>query len=152
MSNEDPFSLALSLSLRYLAIRPHSIWEMKNKLGKKGFSRENIDGVIKYLQERRYIDDLETATRWAVHLVENRRWGKSKLRQYLLKKGIDRDIITRVEELVWNQFEEEAVARQAIKKKYRYHTGQPDKNKTACFLKSRGFSMEVIYRIISETD
>jgi SOS response regulatory protein OraA/RecX len=86
--------------------------------------------------------------------VENRCWGRAKVTHYLLRKGIAPEVINTVQKKIWQEFNEEDVARTALRKHYRGYSKLPSIDKRARFLKARGFSADVIYRCsgISSTD
>jgi SOS response regulatory protein OraA/RecX len=64
-----------------------------------------------------------------------------------LQKGISRDIIEIVEKKIWQEFSEEEIARKALKKRFSPHREIPPQGKMVTFLKSRGFSSEVIFKV-----
>ena len=126
--------------------------EIRAKLEKKGFAAPLIEEIIILLLRQRYLDDQELALRWAHHMIEYRGWGKAKIKQYLFQKGISWEIIDNVSNSVWDEFDEEDVARKALRKKIRFSKNMPQKIKQAAFLKTRGFSLEIIYKVLGGFD
>jgi len=143
-----PAEKVQTIAYGYLSRRPHSLMELKEKFIKKGFSQETIDTVLAKHCSQGYLNDEEVSLRWASTLVRTRGWGKEKIFYYLLKKGIDRDIIEKVQRTVWQEFNEEDVARKVLLKRFSEQGASPPLGKRASFLKSRGFSSEVIYRVV----
>jgi regulatory protein len=142
-----PAEKVLTVAYGYLSRRPHSLMELREKLTKKDFPPETIGAVLETLCCQGYLNDEEVSLRWALTLVRTRGWGREKIFYYLLKKGISRDIIEQVQSTVWQEFNEEEVARKAIEKRFPAQGASPLLGKRVSFLKSRGFSSEVIYRV-----
>ena len=149
MENESSAKKALDAAYRFLARRPHSMMELKSKLSKKGFCADLIENTIDSLCQQGYLNDEEVSLRWAQSLVQGRGWGKAKITFYLLQKGISRDIIEIVEKKIWQEFSEEEIARKALKKHFSPYREIPPQGKMVTFLKSRGFSSEVIFKVAS---
>jgi regulatory protein len=146
MESEAVLRKALSAAYRFLARRSHSQEELKAKLLKKGFAPEVTGQALEVIARQGYLNDEQASRQWALNLVEKRCWGRHKVTAYLLHKGITRELIDRVQKQIWQEFDESAVARAALKKQYAHSTDRPSVEKMARFLKSRGFTQEAIYR------
>lgn len=88
---EEEFALQES-ALRFLSIRPHSTLELRNKLFKKGYSKDKIYRVINSLNDKGYLSDRDFAERFIEENIKKKK-GLLKIKAELLKKGIDREII-----------------------------------------------------------
>lgn len=141
-------SSARDLAYRILARRSHTKAELYHKLSRKGFSSDEIMQIIDEFSDKGYLNDEETAVHWAQNLVRTKQWGRLKVAAYLFRKGLDRDMVQRVQQHLWKEFDEETVAREAVRKRFSSLHGKPALSQTALFLKSRGFSPEVIYAIV----
>jgi regulatory protein len=148
MENEAVLRKALSAAYRFLARRSHSQEELKAKLLKKGFSPTVTVQALEVIARQGYVNDEQASLQWALNLVEKRCWGRHKVTAYLVRKGIARELIERVQKQIWQEFDESAVARAALKKQYARSPDKPSAEKMFRFLKSRGFSQEAIYRNI----
>lgn len=148
MENEAVLRRALSAAYRFLARRSHSQEELKAKLLKKGFSPTVTAQALEVIARQGYVNDEQASLQWALNLVEKRCWGRHKVTAYLVRKGIARELIERVQKQIWQEFDESAVARAALKKQYARSPDKPSVEKMFQFLKSRGFSQEAIYRNI----
>jgi len=146
MESEAVIRKALSAAYRFLARRSHSQEELKAKLLNKGFSPTVTAQALEVIARQGYLNDEQASLQWALNLVEKRCWGRHKVTAYLLRKGIARELIDRVQKQIWQEFDENAVARAALKKQYAHSSDQPSVEKMFRFLKSRGFSQEAIYR------
>jgi len=143
---------------RYLSARNRSEKEMRDYLKKKiqRFKLDNpeelIEKIIQELKEKNLIDDKKFINWW----VEQRSYFKPKglfvLKQELLQKGINRDLINQV--LEENKIDELELAKTALRKKARVLKGLKKEEryqKAISFLMRRGFSFETankVFRII----
>lgn len=96
--NEESFSAikfagekkeALEYAQLFLSYRSRSEKEMRERLKRKKFALAVIDSVIQELKEHRLINDLEMAKVFAESSLKTRLWGKHRVRQDLLRKGIE---------------------------------------------------------------
>ncbi len=150
MKNESADKSALDAAYGCLGRRPHSRTELKKKLDREGFTSIVVESTLDELSRLGYLNDEEIALRWAQTRVRDRLWGKAKIGGFLAQKGIDRNIIDKVQCSLWQQFSEVEVGRKAFAKHFLSRQEHPPQGKVAAFLKSRGFSSEVIYRIVHE--
>jgi len=141
-------------AFRYLSNRNHSIFELKNKLKKKGFDSQIIEKVITYLIDIKYLNDLTFAKNFVRNRVEGKKEGVMKITSELYRKGITREIIAEVTESIKenpknikNAFELGKSKLEKIQKK-----GKTDftkiKSKLFLFLKGRGFTSDIIFEVI----
>ena len=75
-----------------LARRDHSRFELLTKLRQKGFGAE-AEETLDRLEELGYLDDARFAAAYAAELQRCRHFGKKRIEQALLQKGVDRAII-----------------------------------------------------------
>ncbi|MRR51321.1 MAG: recombination regulator RecX [Rhodocyclaceae bacterium] len=134
-------------AIRLLARREHSRAELMAKLAPHG-SEEEIDHVLTDLQGSGLLSDARFAEAW----VRSRatRDGLARLRQSLRQKGIaDHLIATAVDELP----DELGRAREVWAKKFGAAPADAKEwAKQARFLQGRGFSVDVIRRLLKNTD
>jgi regulatory protein len=144
MESEAVFRQALAAAYRLLARRSHSQEELKAKLLKKGFDPTVAGHVLEVVERLGYINDEKTSLQWALSLVEKRCWGRHKVKAYLMHKGIEREVIDRVQQQIWHTFDEADVARAALQKHYSRTGRQPSREQMVRFLQSRGFTQDAI--------
>ena len=149
MEKNESFKKALSSAYAFVAHRAHGTKELETKLLDKGFESDLVNNVIKALLEKGFLNDYDVAYRWAESRIKNRLWGKTKLYHFLREKNIKKDIIDRVQQEIWDEFSEEDTAQKALSKRF-FSAIQPSRSKILSFLKSRGFSSEVIYGIVKD--
>ena len=136
-------------AVAYLARREHSRAELAKKLSAYG-EQEEIDSVLNSLQDAKLLSD----QRFAAAFVRSRaeRFGAGRLRQELRQRGVEDGLVA--QELAVDDLPSEIErARSVWKKKF---DAQPvdakDWARQARFLQGRGFSGDIIRRVLKETD
>jgi regulatory protein len=140
----DTKEKVLQSALKLVDFRSRTERELKDKLSKKGFDQEKIEGVLVKLRESRIVQDDRFAESW----VENRNNfhpRSQRLIKYELKnKGITEEVI---EEALKNSADDEALAyNAAIKMRNRYSgfDWQVFQKKISAYLLRKGFSYDVV--------
>lgn len=135
----------LGRAIRYLSIREHSQEELIRKLKPHAQSQEELDGVLKKLVEK----GLQSNARFAENLVRRKseRYGEMRLRQELKQHQIDTDTRQALLDQVHATEYERA---HALWEKKFGSIGKDPKEvaKQARFLANRGFSSEIIAKLI----
>lgn len=88
----EQLARATSAALNYLAWRPRSEGEIRQRLRRSDTSGDVIDQVIEKLRDWRYIDDEDFARRWIENRAAHRPRGARVLTQELRAKGIDPEL------------------------------------------------------------
>lgn len=148
LKRQDERQRCHNTASRYLAYRPRSASELRQRLLKRGFSAETISAVIAELAERGRVDDAAFARFWK----ENRdtfsprsRWLVSaELRQ----KGVAADVI---EQVTGQADDSQSAYRAAQKKAGRLSLDdyQVFRRRLGDFLKRRGYGYEVVQETVS---
>ena len=133
-------------ALRFLTRREHSRAELAGKLAPHAASPQALEAVLDDLAQRKQLSDeryAETRTHWL-----SRKFGAAKIRQDLKEHGIADAVIARVS--ADGDLEK---ARAILARKYRAPVStREEKAKRARFLQSRGFSYEIIRKVLSTGD
>ena len=134
-------------ALRHLARRDHSRAELARKLAAHGDADE-IDAVIERMGEL----GLQSDTRYAEAFVRGKagRFGASRLRSELARRGIDRDLIN--EAIAGECVESEGDRARAVLRG-RFTEPPADARewaRQARFLQTRGFASELIRKLLKE--
>lgn len=142
-------SKSYNFAIRYLALRPRSVKEVKDYLlVRKGFLEKDVNYTIEKLINEKYLNDYDFAEMW----VRNRMLLSPKsdkvLRMELIKKGIENSII---DEVVGGLDDEEKkhALENIIEKKLRqskYH----DKQKLTEYLSRQGYDYGLIKKVYEE--
>jgi len=130
-------------ALRYLVRREHSRDELARKLAPYAESNEILEGVLRELESRKQLSNerfAEERARWLA-----RKYGAARIRHDLKTKGISEAVSDRaVAEL-----DDVAKAKEILARKYRAPaTTREERAKRARFLQGRGFSSDVIRRLV----
>lgn len=156
MTSEDLQSL-LNSAYFYLKFRLRSEKEVRDylykKIKKRHFSRDDADEVIKKLKDQNFINDKEFI-RWFVEL-RNKSKPKSVfvLKGELLRFGIAKELIE--EYFMNNEQDDTGLALKALTSRWkRYGSLSKEKRfqKAVSFLGRRGFSFEIIRKIIDKME
>jgi len=129
-------------ALRHLVRREHSRAELARKLAPHAESPEALEALLDELVSRKQLSDERYAHERARSLA--RKYGPAKIRHDLRSKGIADSVVDRIS----SEGELER-ARHILERKYREPATTPEERaRRARFLQGRGFSMDVITRLI----
>ena len=134
-------------ALRHLARRDHSRAELARKLAPHGEPAE-IDAVIERMREV----GLQSDERYAEAFVRGKaaRFGAARLRNELVRRGIDRD---RIDEALAGECVESETERARAVLRGRFATPPADARewaRQARFLQTRGFAPDLIRKLLKE--
>ena len=136
---------------RFLSYRPRSEREIRDYLKKKEVNKKITEKVIDKAKKLNYIDDLKFVHWWVEQRSTFRPRGKRALTAELRQKGIAPEIIGQVLE---ESVDEVVLAKKAVKKKIVIWQKLPlweRRRKLSDYLTRRGFSWEVIKKIVDDS-
>lgn len=148
----NPLSKAKDSALVFLSHRDRSVKEMIDKLHSKGYQQEIIKKVIHILIKSDILDDERFAWMFSKSKVETRSWGPVKLQYELTLKGIDKDILERTINKIYDEYSQYDLIRSLLSKRINSDS-EVDANemkKHIDFLKRRGYTWNVIREAISD--
>ncbi len=129
-------------ALRLLARREHSRDELARKLSPYAESPEILAGLLRELESRKQLSNERFAEQRAHALA--RKFGAARIRHDLKAKGVEEHLIDRV-----SGASELETARAILERKYRAPAAnRAERARRARFLQGRGFSSEVIHRLV----
>lgn len=133
-------------ALRLLARREHSRAELARKLASRAESPEALADLLDSLEQKKQLSDARYAEARVRQL--SRKYGAARIRQDLKANGVGGDIVDGVS----GEGELER-ARAILDRKYRSPVStREERAKRMRFLQSRGFSSDVIFRLLSARD
>jgi len=133
-------------ALRLLARREHSCRELERKLAPHAESSEALDVLISELKTKNQLSEVRFAEERARQL--SRKYGAARIRQDLKSKGVGDELV----EHVSSEGDLER-ARAILERKYRQPAAtREERAKRMRFLQSRGFSSDIIFRLLSARD
>jgi regulatory protein len=150
-------SRAKHYSLDFLSYRARSIWEVRDRLARRGHGGEIIDEVIDELRREGLLDDEDFARRWAGDRMKNKPIGERLLRRELRLKRIDGEIIDRVAAAAYRDLSTERVAGELLRarqERYRRLDMRTARRRMVAFLLRRGFersaAREAVGQVLDE--
>jgi regulatory protein len=133
--------------MRYLARREHSRAELQQKLQPYVQEGENLNAVLDELEKRNWLSDARAATQWVD--AKRGRFGTQRIAHELRQKGIPENLID--ETLPQLKETEQDAAHEVWQRKFGVlPLDSKEKAKQIRFLQSRGFSMEVIFKVLRQ--
>jgi len=154
-ANDKEGVRAKNVAYRYLSYRPRSHAEVEKKLRDKGFGHDAVRTVLSQLVRLGYIDDEKFADQWVQSRVRLRGLGRHRIERELRDKGVDRETVRRALAGVLTADVETETARKAAKRKLTMMKDldrETRRRRIAGFLERKGFSHEVIWDILKNTD
>lgn len=152
--DEDETRHAYNAALRYLGFCSRTRKELEDYLRQKGYGDRTVVNVIEKLKSYGLVDDKMFARDW----VNNRKLTSPRSRMAmtfeLLQKGVDREVIDEVIGSISDEDEEKQAFKVAQKYYGRYRNLENRERalKTGQALARRGFSWEIIQRVIRKMD
>lgn len=118
--------------------------------GERG--EQAMDAVIERLIELKYLSDTRFAADYTRLRKENERFGRRRVQQDLMQKGIAKDLIASTLETAYEGTDEVALARAYCEKKRLQQPAGPDAQKQTVRLMNRliraGFSSNAIFKLL----
>jgi len=145
----------LKAALNLLARRDHSCEELRRKLKKRGYPREQIIATVSECRRMNYLDD----KRFALGCLRNYRrrgHGYHRIHHLMKSKGLSDSLIDATLEKHYPQQEQYADCCVALEKKIRktvhQGAGPPSADKLYRFLFQRGFPGSIILETFKDRD
>ena len=132
-------------AIGFLARREHSRAELAHKLGPQAETREEVETLLDELVKQGFLSD----ARYAEGVVRTRggRFGSQRIAYELRQKGVTESVVEKIAGQL--KAADLQTARAAWQKKFGVLPSDGrQKGKQVRFLQSRGFSMEVIDRVL----
>ncbi len=131
-------------ALRLLARREHTRQELENKLSPHAGSSEDLQGLLSGLKQKNQLSEERFAEERARQL--SRKYGAARIRHDLKAKGVSEELISRFS----SSENEMQKAKEILERKYQTPAAtREEKAKRMRFLQSRGFSSEIIFKLLS---
>ena len=149
----DQLQNSKQIALRYLAIRNHSSFEIKQKLSRKKLSQDIITKTLEYLFDTGLIDDEKFANDYASELSKRKHLGINRIKIELSKKGISNPIIKEITKELVNDSDNEKKNLELAAAKYLRSFPEKlnpaEKQKLVNHLFRKGFSWDLIREFIN---
>ena len=153
MAKTYDYNKALSYSYRLINYRPRSKNELIDKLKTKKCDGSIMSQVIDTLTKQGAIDDVKFSRLWAQERIQQRSLSLNIIKQELLTKGVDIDVIERVLSDISQNTDELKIAMDLAQKRIKLLSsvdGLKKKKRLFDYLKRRGFSSDIVYQVLNE--
>lgn len=153
LEEEDAVMRAKAKAMRYVARRARTTTEVRRKLREKDYEEPAIEAAVARLEELGYLDDASYAREYVQSRFRSKGYGPIRLRRELEQRGVDRH---QIEDAMLLLEEDELLeaARAHARKRWPRLSDEDDlrrrRKKLQGYLRRRGFSYEVIRRVIAE--
>jgi regulatory protein len=153
LAEDDLFDYAVKL----LGQQMRTVAEVKRLLHRRvepGDPGEaKINAVVARLIERKYLNDTAYAQDYAKLRQENASFGKRRVQQDLMRKGVQAPVISKTLEAAYESVDEEELARRHLeRKRVKKPASQKEAARVARMLMRAGFGSSVIFRILRKWD
>jgi len=131
--------------------RRRTAHEVRVGLEKRGFLSPEIEEVIERLIEERLLDDAKLAQDLAFSKVPHKLWGRDRIRQELISRGVSIERVAEAIAQVYSEFPEEDLALRAARKKWRSVLARDSlraREKVGSYLQRQGFAFETIIKAL----
>lgn len=139
-------------ALRFLKIRPRSVFELREKLRNKKFEPQDVDEAVEFLTSIDLLNDRTFTASWIAYRLA-RPFGFRRIITELKQKGIAADIIDEaIAEARGNSDEWQTVLELAKRRAERLSGIDPQKKRKRIFdfLIRRGFSADSALKVIKK--
>lgn len=113
-----------------------------------------MDAVVTRLKELKYLSDTRFAADYTRMRKENEKFGKRRVQQDLMQKGVHKDLIASTLAVAYEDVDEVALARQYVaRKRMKQPSGENVQKETARMMNRllrAGFSPGAIYKVLRE--
>jgi len=143
---------AKEYSFLLLKFRLRSEKELASRLRQKKFSEAIIQVTLNFLKDKQFIDDQIFAQGWVAFRLK-RPFGLRRIRQELVQKGLDKEIIEVTLAQAKEDYDEGAIVRQLAEQRFcRLKGVEPLKAKARlyAYLMRRGFSLDTVRNAVGE--
>lgn len=124
---------------------------LRAKVEKEETGEAKINAVIAKLKEYNFLDDSAFATTFTRLRQENQHYGRRRVQQDLLQKGIHPELAAETLNTAYEDISEEALARQHLaRKRLKQPTTDKESRRIMGQLIRAGFSPTIIFKILKQ--
>jgi len=143
-----------SYLIKLLSYRAHTRKELYEKAIRKDYPKEIINNALDQIEQKGYLDEQAFAKNFAADKSSLSRWGPSKIKAHLLKKGVGKDNIEKAINEAFKEIDYKKTFLNLVLKRKSRFLKEKDlykrKKKIFDYLKRKGFKPENIFSHIDE--
>ena len=151
--SENHHQKVLNSALRILTGRDHSRYELTRKLKQRGFKAEDVEKAVSECIRLDYINDERTAGVYIRQLIR-KGFGLKRIRHDMDKKGLGGKQIQNILSETFSDADEHDSAVRVLKKNIKRFERESDpkkrRDKIYRFFYARGFSQEIIRKMLEK--
>ena len=150
----ESVSEARTAALRLIKFRPRSEAELKSRLAEKGFGEAAVQAVVADLRKTGLVGDERFARYFAASQASSKPVGRRLLLDRLRSKGIEPALAQEAVEAATEGKSEIERAREAAARRaasLESLSREAARRRLFGYLSRRGFSSEVVYKVVKET-
>ena len=130
MAYKEELKKTKKRAFRYFAYRDRSRKEIIQYLQKKGVSENALSETLTFLEENDFINESRFALNFGRFRIKNKKIGKVRLTKELKEKGLDKQIINKTLNSLYEEFDEQKIAMACAKNKLQSFSLNDVKKKT----------------------
>ncbi|PIE51560.1 hypothetical protein CSA37_11165 [Candidatus Fermentibacteria bacterium] len=130
----------------YLAAAERSTGQLHKRLVAKGYSSDTASQTVKWAEEYGYVDDM----RFSSLLAGSRVLGRAGMKRELLRKGVSPQVVEQVLADFSDSDRIDELVRTVVSRYGSLEDRERARRRAAGWLSRRGFSSEVIFRVLQE--
>ena len=149
----DELNFGKKVAYTFLSYKPRTEKDVRKKLKEKKISTENIDKIVSFMKQFKYLDDSTFAIQYLEAKLARKPEGKRLIAMKLAGKGVDKEIIGGIIDAKYNEETEINKARELLEKYYKKVKAKSEVDrKRKCYqhLLSKGFDYEIINNAFRE--
>jgi regulatory protein len=137
-------------ALRFLAYRPRSESELRQRLARAGAASPDIEAALAKLRGLKLLDDEAFARSFARDRIENRGYGPLRVERELRFKGVAKAVIAEVLKESFDRERDRARARAILERRFRGRDLNDLKTarRAVAYLRRRGYRDAVIAEVL----
>ena len=139
-------------AVRYLGIRPRSVKELADYLKRKEYEEDHIELVLHRLIREKHLDDHRFTESFVKERIRQKSKGPRLIQQELYEKGIDKEVVEEILQIVGFNEQYEAAMKEASKraKQDKKESLGRQKEKIRLALMRKGFETDVINEVMND--
>jgi len=141
-------------AMQYLKLRLHSRFELRTKLLKREYGVSMVEEVLNQLAEQGYVGDEQFARARAQSACRNKHYGRDRVRQDLLNKGVKDEVVNRVLDEIYTPTHDAATVQLLVAKhaaRLRKLDPSVARRRLMGMLQRRGFDEDTVRRSVVES-